>query len=155
MKNGLLDLVYGINPVFELLKANRRRAKKVLLEKGKDSEKIKGILEITNKKGITVEWKDKKELDKLASSGNHQGIICHTTAIPLKESSTFLENSPEKNTPSIYIVLDRINDPMNFGAVIRSSVIAGIDGIVIPRHGSCPVTAAVAKASAGALEYAN
>jgi len=149
-----MDFVYGINPVYELLRAGNRTAKKIFLAKGKVSKKVEEILAIAKKKGVEIQWKDKRELENFSSSANHQGIVCLTTPFPLTDLISSFDKRPALDKNIFYIILDSINDPMNFGAIIRSSVIAGIDGIIIPKHNSCPITATVAKASAGALEYA-
>lgn len=150
------DFVYGINPVLELLKAGKRKARKIFLSRENPSKTVEEILAIAREKEIQTEWKEKKELDKLSPSSNHQGIICLTNPFPLIKLVDSLDKKNNRSTsPDFYIILDSINDPMNFGAIIRSCVIAGVDGIVIPKHGSCPVTATVAKASAGAVEYSS
>src|SRR3989338_1817837 len=148
------NFVYGINPVLELLKAERRKARKLLLSRENRSKAVDRILTFAGEKGIQIEWKEKKELDKISLFSNHQGIICLTTPFTFKKLADSIDEKTDRATSAdFYIILDSINDPMNFGSIIRSCVIAGVDGIVIPKHGSCPVTATVAKASAGAVEY--
>ena len=148
------DFVFGINPVRELLRAGRRNAKKILIAREQTPKPIEEILSIAKGKGIAVEWKEKRELDRFSSAENHQGIVCLTTPFQFEGLYDSLDKRA-KSSPPFYIILDKITDPMNFGAIIRSSAVAGVSGIIIPRHDSCPITATVVKASAGAIEYAS
>ncbi|OGL44384.1 MAG: 23S rRNA (guanosine(2251)-2'-O)-methyltransferase RlmB [Candidatus Schekmanbacteria bacterium RBG_16_38_11] len=155
MENESADFVYGINPVRELLRAGRRNAKKILIARERTPKPIEEILSIAKEKGVAVEWKEKRELDRFSSAENHQGIVCLTTPFQFEELYDSLDKKTKSSLPPFYIILDKITDPMNFGAIIRSSVVAGVTGIIIPRHDSCPITATVVKASAGAIEYAS
>ena len=136
-------LVYGRNVAIELLQ-NPKKIKKVFLQTGFDDKKIKLILENSD---LTIIYKDKKELDRLAES-SHQGIILDIEDYKyhsLKDLLTEEENS-------VIVLLDHLEDPHNFGAIIRTCEAAGIDGIVLPKDRGVKVTPTVMKTSAGALE---
>jgi 23S rRNA (guanosine2251-2'-O)-methyltransferase len=96
----------------------------------------------------TYEETDPEELTRLAGSQDHQGVVAEVDPYPYADPDTLLE-SPE----ALVVVLDQVQDPHNLGAVCRSAEAAGAAGVVIPERRSASVTAAVAKASAGAVEH--
>ena len=99
------------------------------------------------KRNVWIEYKDKYELDRLAS-GNHQGIIL---SVPDYEYCQ-LDDLIVKEDP-LLVILDHVEDPHNLGAIIRTCEAAGVDGIILPKNRSVEVNATVMKTSAGALEY--
>ena len=105
------------------------------------------IISALQKRNVWIEYKDKYELDRLAS-GNHQGIIL---SVPDYEYCQ-LDDLIVKEDP-LLVILDHVEDPHNLGAIIRTCEAAGVDGIILPKNRSVEVNATVMKTSAGALEY--
>lgn len=136
--------VYGKNVAKELLR-NKRNIKKAYLMNGfRDDE----ILDLLNKENILIEYQEKRQLDKL-DSGNHQGIILQIEDYKYLSLNDMLNNLPDN--PFI-VILDHLEDPHNFGAIIRTCEAAGTDYIVIPKDRSVSINSTVMKTSVGALD---
>ncbi|MBS1552562.1 MAG: 23S rRNA (guanosine(2251)-2'-O)-methyltransferase RlmB [Bacteroidetes bacterium] len=151
-------LVIGKNPVLETLKSNPDEFNKIiLLKKVKPDNKLKSIVKIAEEKKINVVYLNYSEFKKFFDNkskdeGVDQGVIGFIrdyNYTPLRE----LVEKNKKITNPLILVLDQITDPHNLGAVIRSAVCLGADGIVIPRHNSAEVNHTVIKTSSGAVNY--
>ena len=139
-------LVYGRNVAKELL-VKEKKVTKVILQDGFDDKEINSL--IKNNK-IPVEYKKKREIDRLAN-GVHQGIIL---IIPDYKYKSIDEILAEGET-SFVVILDHLEDPHNFGAIIRTCEAAGVDAIIIPKDRQVQINSTVMKTSAGALENMN
>ncbi len=135
--------IYGKNVAEEILKNNKKIHKAYLYRNFHDE----WIISALQKRNVWIEYKDKYELDRLAS-GNHQGIIL---SVPDYEYCQ-LDDLIVKEDP-LLVILDHVEDPHNLGAIIRTCEAAGVDGIILPKNRSVEVNATVMKTSAGALEY--
>ena len=135
-------LVYGRNVALEMLK-NSEKVQKVLLQKGFDDKKILSLLE--NSK-IPVQIKSKQEIDHLAE-GVHQGIILYVRDYQYYPLADIVNEDA-----SFLVILDHLEDPHNFGAIIRTCEAAGVDGIIIPKDRQVQVNATVMKTSVGTLD---
>ena len=136
--------VNGKNVAKELLR-NKRNIKKAYLMNGfRDDE----ILDLLNKENILIEYQEKRQLDKL-DSGNHQGIILQIEDYKYLSLNDMLNNLPDN--PFI-VILDHLEDPHNFGAIIRTCEAAGTDYIVIPKDRSVSINSTVMKTSVGDLD---
>lgn len=135
-------LVYGRNVALEMLK-NPKKVQKVLLQDGFDDKKILSLLESSK---IPVFVKAKKEIDRLAD-GVHQGIILY-----VRDYQYYPLTSMVDEDASFLVILDHLEDPHNFGAIIRTCEAAGVDGIIIPKDRQVGVTATVMKTSVGTLD---
>lgn len=134
-------LVFGKNVVEEILK-NDKKIHKAYIYKNFNEESI--VFELQKRK-VMIEYVDKRKLDELAP-GNHQGIIVSIPDYQYSDISDFIVDD------SFIVILDHIEDPHNFGAIIRSCEAAKVTGIVIPKDRSTEVNSTVMKVSAGALE---
>lgn len=137
-------IVYGKNVVKELLDNGRKIEKAYVYEDFSDRNML---LEL-QKRNIRMEYRSKRDLDKLAD-GNHQGII---VSIPDYQFCTLDELLNNVNNSSLIVILDHLEDPHNLGAIIRTCEAAGVTGIIIPKDRSVDVNATVMKVSAGALD---
>ena len=135
-------LIYGRNVALEMLK-NSEKVQKVLLQKGFDDKKILSLLE--NSK-IPVQIKSKQEIDHLAE-GVHQGIILYVRDYQYYPLADIVNEDA-----SFLVILDHLEDPHNFGAIIRTCEAAGVDGIIIPKDRQVQVNATVMKTSVGTLD---
>ena len=135
-------LVYGRNVAKELLQKGQK-VTKIILQDGFDDKDINCL--IKNSK-ISVVYKSKREIDRLAN-GVHQGIILTIPDYKYKNIDEVL-----KKEPSFLVILDHIEDPHNFGAIIRTCEAAGVDAIVIPGDRQVQVNATVMKTSVGTLD---
>lgn len=150
-KSGLAeDWIYGINPLFEAIKAGRK-IKKIFLSSGRH-EKASEIRKEAARRNIPVTIVAPAFLDNIFKKG-HQGIAASVSPknyVPVEE---LLDIPLEKNEIPFFLILDCVEDPRNFGALLRVADAAGIHGIVIQSHRSVTLSAEVAKVSAGAVEY--
>jgi len=146
------DLVEGRNPVAEMLEAGRK-AKKLLAAKGLDGS-AERIIKQAEESGIQIERVDRGYLDRLSRTKAHQGIIALVDKFRYADGlDTIIERARGKKEDPFVVVLDRVNDPHNLGAVIRTSYCCGVHGIVIPKRNAAGVTPVAVKSSAGAAEY--
>jgi len=146
------DRLEGRNPVMEALKSGRE-IDKILVQKGERNGSIIRILSMAKEKGIVIQEAEKQKLDSLSVTKAHQGIIAFVAMHQYVEVEDILARVREKNEPPFIVILDEITDPHNLGSIIRTANAAGVHGIIIPKRRSVGLTAVVAKASAGAVEY--
>ncbi|HEY6758503.1 MAG TPA: 23S rRNA (guanosine(2251)-2'-O)-methyltransferase RlmB [Baekduia sp.] len=134
------DVLYGRNPIFEALRAGRREVKRIWATAGAAKEPW---LEKVHLEAADGDW-----LTQRAGSDAHQGLVADVGPYPYANPASLLTGPAP-----LIVALDEIQDPQNLGAIARSAEAAGASGMVIPRHRSAEVTAAAAKASAGAVEH--
>jgi 23S rRNA (guanosine2251-2'-O)-methyltransferase len=145
-----VEILYGKNPVLEALRAGRPARKLVLASGVRDEPRLREILEDAAERGIPVEETSRRRLDDIAHTEHHQGIAGYFHArAPLSLDQLIERVRP----PGLLLVLDGIQDPQNLGALARSCDAVGADGMVLVRDRATGVTAAAAKASAGAVEH--
>lgn len=146
------DIIAGRNPVMEAIRSGRS-IESILVAKGDRSGSVVAIIAKAKQKNIPVKDVDSKKLDFLAKGVNHQGIVAQCA---VKEYSTLEEIfalAEERGESPFIIVLDKIEDPHNIGAIIRTAECAGAHGVIIPERRSAGLSYTVEKTSAGALEY--
>ena len=145
-----MDILYGRNPVLEALRAGRA-ARKLVIASGVGAEDRLGeIVRLAAERGIAVEESSRQRLDDIAHTEHHQGVAGYFHGRPPLSLEELIEQS---RAPQLVVVLDGIQDPQNLGAITRTADAVGADGVVLPRHRASGVTAAAAKASAGATEH--
>lgn len=139
--------IYGKNVAKEKLQSNDKINKAYVSKKFKDNE----ILDQLFKRNIRVNFVDNKVLDSKVD-GLHQGIILDIDEFKTYELNEFLDNLKTNNKYHTLVMLDHLEDPHNFGAIIRTSEALGVEGIIIPNDRSVSITSTVVKTSAGAIE---
>ncbi len=149
----MADRVHGINAVSEGLRSSRRRPLALLLQKNHPSPRLARLLREGRAAGVPVSYHDKRELDRLAGHGHHQGAVLEMEAFAYLPLEDLLARWRTSGEAAFFLVLDGITDPHNLGAILRSADGAGCQGVIVPKDRSCPVTATVDKVSAGALEH--
>ncbi|NDO19142.1 23S rRNA (guanosine(2251)-2'-O)-methyltransferase RlmB [Lachnospiraceae bacterium MD329] len=146
------DKIMGRNPVLEAIRSGRS-IDKILIKKGKYEGSIVPIIKKAKEVGIVLQEVDKAKLDVAAEGGSHQGVIAYVSAYEYSTVRDILNAAREKDEPPFVIICDRITDPHNLGAIIRTANCVGAHGVVIPKRNSVGLNSTVAKASAGAVEY--
>lgn len=146
------EFIYSRNSVYETLRAKRRDVFRVEISdtvqaKGKISE----ILSLAQSKKIQVVKAPRARLDKIHE--HNQGIVAEVSKYPYADLLDIFENARKKDEPPFVLLLDSLNDPQNFGALIRTAEAVGVHGIVIPLAHTVEVTPAVVNASSGASEH--
>lgn len=137
--------IYGKNVVYEKLKSDDLIKEAFVFKKFSDQE----IIDLLKMKKIDIKWVDKYQLDKMVN-GLHQGIILNVLDFETVSLDNILNN--DSKYPLI-VMLDHLEDPHNFGAIIRSCEALGVDGIIIPNDRAVDINGTVIKTSAGAIQY--
>ena len=146
------NMLEGRNAVTEALKAGRT-IDKVFLASGDTDSTLRYIASLAKKNGAVVTYCDRRKLDTMTQTGAHQGVIAMAAARDYATIQDILDSAREKGEAPLIIICDEITDPHNLGAIIRTAECAGAHGVIIPKRRSSGLTAVVAKASAGAMEY--
>lgn len=146
------EQVVGRHPVLEALKAGRQ-INKILLAEGSTGSTVMEILGKARDANVVVQTVPKAKLDQATTERNHQGIVAYLAAKDYVELDDIIEAANNSPRPGLIIVLDEIEDPHNLGSILRSADGVGAHGVVIPKRRAVPLTATVAKASAGAIEH--
>jgi 23S rRNA (guanosine2251-2'-O)-methyltransferase len=143
------DLIFGVRSVIEAVKAERE-INKILIQKGMNTDLFKELKDALQGKNYQLQFVPVQKLDGLVD-GNHQGVIAFVSPIEYGQIEPLIEAMLEKGEKPFVLVLDRITDVRNFGAIARTAECQGVDAILIPSKGSALVTADAIKTSAGAL----
>ena len=145
------DLIFGRNAVMELLKSGRSVNRLFIAEGSRDGS-IQKILALAKTAGIVVEFISRDKLDKICG-GRHQGVAAKAAAVNYSTLEEILGLAASKNELPFIILLDELEDPQNFGAILRTAEAVGVHGVIIPKRRSVQLNATVFKTSAGAAEY--
>ena len=145
-------LVYGRNPVMEALKSGRP-VDSLLMVRGERTGSIGAIVSRCRQAGIPIKEVAPQKLDFLTNHANHQGVALQCSAREYAHMEDIFALAQEKGEAPFVVVCDRLEDPHNLGAIIRSAEAAGCHGLILPKRHSAALSMAVAKASAGSLEY--
>ena len=146
------DLIVGRNAVLEALQSGRA-VDSVWVARGERSGSIGKILRLCREKGVVVKDVDEKKLSFACGHANHQGVAAWAAAHAYADLEDVFALADERNEAPFLIICDELEDPHNLGAILRSAEAAGAHGVVIPKRRSASLSYAVAKTSAGAIEY--
>ena len=145
------NVIFGKNSVMEALIANNREINKILISKNIHTDiKISKIKELAQERGIIFQFVGKEKFQPYCQY-NHQGIIAQVSPIKYMDLEDFIANRSEKYRS--LVILDGVEDSHNLGAIIRTCVCAGVDGIIIPSRRNVQVNSVVEKTSAGAINH--
>lgn len=145
------SLVYGRHPVMECLRAGRPVNRLYVLAGGRGLPRE--LFVMAREGNVPVVRCDRQRLDRLARGRNHQGVVAQVGSRAFAEFQEVVENLVASSDPALLLALDGINDPGNFGALLRTAEAAGVHGVVLRARGSCGLTAAVSRTAAGADEH--
>lgn len=144
--------IEGRNAVIEAFRSGKPIDKVFILDGCQDGPMVT-IRREAKKKDVMIKYVTKERLDQMSETGKYQGVIAYAAAYEYAEVSDILEKAKEKGEDPFIFILDNIEDPHNLGAIIRTANLAGAHGVIIPKNRAVGLTATVAKASAGALNY--
>ncbi|GCF94201.1 23S rRNA (guanosine(2251)-2'-O)-methyltransferase RlmB [Enterococcus florum] len=144
------NFVFGHHASVEALQAGR--GNKLFLLEDARGEKIEQLKQLAKAQSVPVKWVPKQKLDKLSDSGVHQGIVLGITPYEYLSLETLLDTISNTEAPFL-LILDGLEDPHNFGSILRTADASGVSGVIIPKHRSVGITPVVTKASTGAVEY--
>ena len=146
------EFIYSRNAVYETLRSKRREVFKLQIAEGaQEKGRLADILEMAKDLRIPVEKVQRARLDKFHQ--NHQGVVADVSGYSYSDVVEILDHASEKNEPPFILLLDSLNDPQNFGTLLRTAEAVGVHGIIIPLAHTVEVTPAVVNASSGASEH--
>jgi 23S rRNA (guanosine2251-2'-O)-methyltransferase len=143
-----LDRLYGRNAVFEAFRAARRRIHRLTVAEG--ARDLELLASSARARRVPLETAQRHQLDRLAQTTHHQGVIAEVDPFPYASLAEVLG----AEVP-LLLALDSLQDPQNFGTLLRTAFAVGVSGVLIPEHRAVGVTPAVSNASAGAVEHLN
>ncbi len=147
------EILYGVHPLEEALRAARRTFKRIYLRQGRAERRLAAIAAAAARQRIPVKTVDEAHLRRLVGHDGHQGICARVTSLPLWDQDRVLAAITAASQAPFWVLLDNLQDPHNLGAIVRTGYCAGVDGIVIPRDRAVPPLPSVSKISAGSLEH--
>ena len=153
MKHPEQTIIIGINSVREALLAAKRDCSRIILEEGQPPPRIQAVAQLAREKGIPIETLPKRLFQNKFRNLVHQGIAGYFSPIAPLELGNLIEIAFQKTSLPTLVILDGIQDPQNLGAIIRSAETLGIQGLILPKHGTPPLNETVAKCSSGAIEH--
>lgn len=146
-----MDVLYGLHPVEEAVRSASRRLERVLLARERGDARLESLARLCRESGVRLSMESRDQLTRMARTDAHQGAL----ALMRERSFLTLEDLLAQRGAGrrFFLALDGVEDPHNLGALLRTADGAGVDGVVLPERRSAPVTATVAKSSAGASEH--
>ena len=144
------NFVFGHHAGVEALQAGR--GNKLFLQEDAHGDKIDQLKRLAKEQAVPVKWVPKQKLDTLSDGGVHQGIVLGITPYEYLTLDDLLAKTASAEAPFL-LILDSLEDPHNFGSILRTADASGVTGVIIPKHRSVGITPVVTKASTGAVEY--
>lgn len=145
------DLIYGTRAVIEAINAGKE-IEKVMIQSGLSNDLIKELIGLARQNQVPYTFVPAEKLKRL-STKNHQGVICLLSSVSYSSLDDIIHKAFSEGREPFVLILDRITDVRNFGAIARTAECAGLDCVVIGEKGSAPITSDAMKTSAGALNY--
>jgi len=146
------EMVFGRNPVYEILRAGRRRVHKLMVAEGSiERGTLARVVAHANAEGVPVERVHRRSLD--CETDHHQGVAAVVGLYPYATVVDIFERAQARGEPLLVLILDMLQNPQNLGTLLRTAEAVGVHGVVIPKRRSVGVTRAVVSASAGASEH--
>ncbi|MCM3240877.1 23S rRNA (guanosine(2251)-2'-O)-methyltransferase RlmB [Heyndrickxia oleronia] len=145
------EFIAGKNPVIEALKSNRD-INKIWISEGSNKGQMQQIIKLAKESKVLVQYVPKQKIDQMVKE-NHQGVVAQVAAYQYAEIDDLFKLAEKKQEDPFFIILDELEDPHNLGSILRTADAAGVHGIIIPKRRAVGLTAAVAKASTGAIEH--
>ena len=146
------EFIYSRNAVYETLRAKRRQVFEIQIAEGaQEKGKIEQILKLAKEQKTRVTRVPRGRLDKIHE--NHQGVVADVGAYPYVDVIDIIDHASQKSEPPFVLILDSLQDPQNFGTLLRTAEAVGVHGVVIPLARTVEVTPAVVNASSGASEH--
>lgn len=147
------EILYGVHPLEEALRATRRTFTSIYIRAGRAERRLATIAAVAARQQIPVQTVDEAHLRRLVGHGGHQGICARVSALPVWDHDRILTSIAAASRAPFWVLLDNLQDPHNLGAIVRTAYCAGADGVVIPRDRAVPPLPSVSKSSAGSLEH--
>ena len=145
-----LDIVYGVHAVTESLEANT--GNKLYIQDDLRGKMLMPLRPLAAEKKVSISWTPKKTLSDMTGGAVHQGFVLRVSEFAYSELSVIMDKAEQEENPLV-LILDGLNDPHNFGSILRTADATQVTGVIIPKHRAVGVTPVVAKTSTGAVEH--
>lgn len=145
-----LDIVYGVHAVTKSLEANT--GNKLYIQDDLRGKNVDAIKALAAEKKVSISWTPKKTLSDMTGGAVHQGFVLRVSEFAYSELSVIMDKAEQEENPLV-LILDGLNDPHNFGSILRTADATQVTGVIIPKHRAVGVTPVVAKTSTGAVEH--
>jgi 23S rRNA (guanosine2251-2'-O)-methyltransferase len=150
------DLIFGVNPLMEALRAGERIPREIVIAEGARDERLHELIELARSKNVTIKRAPRASIDRAVGNSHHQGVMARNAAARYADADDLLSSIAARvgtEKEPLVVVLDSVEDPRNLGAILRTAECAGVDGVFVPERRAAGLTDIVAKAAAGATEY--
>jgi 23S rRNA (guanosine2251-2'-O)-methyltransferase len=147
------DLLHGIHAVRETLLGGRRSPLELFVLRDARAPRLEEIVRLAQGAGVRTHTRERHDLDRLIGHGHHQGVVLRVEPFPYAELSDLLQAWRASSRPALFLLLDGLTDPHNFGAALRNADASGCHGVIVAKDRACPVTAVVESSAAGALAH--
>lgn len=145
-------VIFGLHAVRTLLQQRPERAALLILQKGREDARINELVQLAQARSIKTEWRDGRELDRLAGDERHQGACLQIRSVGVLGEGALDELLDATSTPPLLLVLDGVQDPHNLGACLRTADAAGVRAVIVPKDRAAGLSAIVRKVASGAAE---
>lgn len=145
------DVVFGRNPVLALLRRGGRRTDEIAVLAGAAGP-LAEVVALARKAGVKVSYRTREQLDAIAGSPRHQGVVARVASAEYVDLAALLEIPACRGETPFFVALDRVQDPQNLGALLRTADAFGVHGVIVPKHHQVGLTAAVGRSAMGAIE---
>jgi 23S rRNA (guanosine2251-2'-O)-methyltransferase len=145
------DMIYGTRAVMEAILAGKE-IEKIMIQSSLANDLIKELISLAREKQVPYTFVPQEKLKRF-STKNHQGVICLLASVTYASLDNLIDRAYSEGREPFLLILDRVTDVRNFGAIARTAECAGVDGIVIGEKGNAPITSDAMKTSAGALNH--
>jgi 23S rRNA (guanosine2251-2'-O)-methyltransferase len=146
------DRVWGRNPVRALLKSGSRRTDEIAVLSGAHGP-LSELVALARRAGVKVSYRTRDQLTAIAGTPEHQGVVARVAAADYAALDDLLEIPGRRREVPFFVALDQVQDPRNFGALLRTADAFGVHGVIVPKHHAVGLTEAAARTAMGAVEY--
>jgi 23S rRNA (guanosine2251-2'-O)-methyltransferase len=150
------ELLYGVNPLLEALRAGERIPAEIVVAEGARDERLRELIELARTRNVTVKRAPRTSIDRAVGNTHHQGVMARVAAARYADVDDLVSSIATRvgsESEPLVVVLDGVEDPRNLGAILRTSECAGVHGVFVPERRAAGLTDVVAKAAAGAVEH--
>jgi len=147
------EWIGGRRPVVEALAAGRPASRLLVADSARPGPELNEVLAAARRASVQVETVDANRLRQLAGFDGHQGVLLEVADRTFADLAELLAAAARAGHDPLLLILEHLQDPTNFGTLLRSAEAAGVDGVIFPERGAAPLSAAAVKASAGASEH--
>ena len=145
-------VIYGLHAVQAYLDRQPEGVLEVFLLKSRDDERLNRLVQALRPLGLTLQWRERTQLDELAGDSHHQGVVARVREVPPGDEHALADFLDALQAPPFLLLLDNVTDPHNLGACLRSADAAGVQAVITPRDKSASITPVVRKVACGAAE---